>query len=83
MTLQELQQLVATVQNLVINLDGAISNLRTFVNKVSSQVNDPDFSQVLFDGNVDDFVAVQTPIYIGLLTAIETATDALGTDGLK
>lgn len=80
MTLQELQNIFLATDPLVMNAEGAVSNLVKEYGKMRQMVFDPNFSSTL---NVDQFVTLQLPIWQGLLMAYEAAGDLLGTDGLK
>lgn len=77
MTLQELQAIVEDVRTKANMLQGAASNLASFMEKIYRIINDPDFSSTI---NVDAFVAIQTPLYLEHLHNIEVAADVLGTD---
>lgn len=79
MTLQELQIIVDDIQTKVGVVNGNSRALRSFIDEVSQIINGPYSSTI----NVDAFVALQTPIYLELLTNLEQSTDALGTDGLN
>jgi hypothetical protein len=76
-TLEELRESVALVLALSEALSKVSGDLNTFMLRVDTYVNDEDFSPSI---DVDVFIATQSPIYNGLLVAIEEAADALGTD---
>lgn len=77
MTLEELRTIVADVVEKAETLHGKTMRLKSFMNRISTMVNDEQFSSTI---NVDPFVAIQTPLYLALLHDIEVAADALGTD---
>lgn len=77
MTLAELQTIVADIQTKSADLTTKVADLSRFVTRVSSIINDTQFNTTL---NIDQFVAIQTPLYLALLHNIEVAADALGTD---
>lgn len=77
MTLEELRVIVADVVEKAETLHGKAIRLKNFMNRISTMVNDEQFSSTI---NVDSFVAIQTPLYLALLHEIEVAADALGTD---
>ena len=76
MTLQELRTIVADIQDKEMALMDSVQKLGGLLATVSHIINGP-FSSTI---NVDALVALETPLYIEALTAIETAADALGTD---
>lgn len=76
-TLEQLQ--VATAATIVLKdaLMEAVTALDDFLSKTDSLVNDPHFAGTI---DVDEFIAVQLPLYTALLAAIEAAADGRGTD---
>lgn len=77
MTLAELRAIVADVSQKSDTLFGKTMRLKSFINRIETILNDNDFASTI---NVDQFVALQTPIYLAILHDIEVAADALGTD---
>ena len=80
MTIEELRIILADLLPKAYDLSRAAQNFAGFIEQVNGAIspNNP-FSGAI---NVDQFVAIQTPIYLSLLTAVETAADVLGTDPL-
>lgn len=78
MNLSELRAIVLDVQTKAHTLNATTQNLRGFIDAVETMVGESNsFAETI---NVDQFVAIQTPIYLELLRQIEIAADALGTD---
>ena len=78
MTLEELRVLVADIKTKSRAIRDAALSLDQMIVAIDAQINNEYASTI----NVDAFVAIQTPIYLERLTALEAATDALGTDAL-
>lgn len=77
MTLSELRALFETIDGQSRTLYETTAQLRAFMNNIRSIIYDPNFSETI---DVDQFVAIQTPIFTQMLTSIETAADAMNTD---
>lgn len=78
MTLDELRAIAADVLQKSTVLSGKANALESFIREISSLISaDNPFSGTI---NVDQFVAIQAPLYLALLHDIEVAADALGTD---
>jgi hypothetical protein len=78
MTLSELQAIVLDIESKSKNILNASRELVAFITDVKQVINSAYGSTI----NVDDLVALQTPIYTAKLTALEQACDQLGTDAL-
>lgn len=72
MTLQELQDLFITINNLGITAYEKDSELRAYMNRTKTQLFDPDFSHLI---DPDAFVAVHLPIYLAKAQAFKDAAN--------
>lgn len=80
MTLQELRTIVADLDPKIAEVYAAASEVRVIVAQVRRLINPNNpYAETI---NIDQLVALQTPLYLAALTRLETATDALGTDAL-
>jgi len=80
MTRQELQVIVDDLLQKSTALSQKANELQSFMTDIKNTIADSNpFAETI---NIDQLVAIQTPIYLQLLTAIETAADVIGTDSL-
>lgn len=79
-TIEELRTIVAAIKPLIARVNASSSDLEVFITEIEEMIS----TQNVFNNSIDPnaFVAIQTPIYIQLLTDLETAADALNTDPL-
>ena len=80
MTIEELRVVASAEAQKVRNLYNAAQELDIFIHGAVDRLNEDDPLSAAI--NPDAFIAIQLPIYTQLLTAIETASDALNTDAL-
>lgn len=80
MTLAQLRTLVQDLVNKTDAVGVAQANLRAFLETITVGIAPGPVSSVLDQADIDEIITAQTPLYNALLTALETATDALGTD---
>lgn len=78
MTLDELRVIVTDIFQKSTVLAQKTNLLQSFMTEINAQIS-PNNSFVSTI-NIDQFVAIQTPLYLALLHDIEVAADALGTD---
>lgn len=78
MTLEELQAIVQDVAAKSSALLDASQQLNGFFQEVLADVHPSNPLSAAI--NVDAYVAIQTPIYLAKLTAVEAAADLLGSD---
>lgn len=76
MDLITLRALVADIKTKADVLHGQTSRLKGFIDMADDRLNDR-FSSAI---NPQIFLDLQAPIYTEILTAIETASDQLGSD---
>ena len=78
MTLDDLRAIVIYVRTKRESLMSSVQDFETFVEVVWDAIKPENpFASTI---DVDAFVAIQVPIYLAKLTAIETASDQFGTD---
>lgn len=80
MTIEELRAIVLDIHNKSQAIFAAANDLESFMQQVEQDVADSNPMSIAI--NVDQYVSIQSPIYVAKLTALETASDALGTDAL-
>lgn len=80
---QQFRTLVANIRASYANLSIAVNNLDILISRVERQIdpNEPLNSSLTQD-EVNRIIGVYSAPYTAVLTAIETATDSLGTDAL-
>ena len=78
MTIQELRNIVNTIEPLGNDLGNATNELRILVAKVKNIIAEDNIALGMI--NADQLVAIYTPLYLAALHKVEVAADALGTD---
>ena len=81
MTIEELRVLVTDIAQKTRELNTVTTRLGSFIRQIEHAIAaENPFSGAI---NVDQFVSIQAPLYLALLTELEVAADALGTDPLN